>query len=40
MLDSALSRVRWSPNGQVLAVGDIEGVIYIYEAGEVIKLVN
>lgn len=34
MLDTALARVRWSPNGQVLAVGDIEGVIYIYEAGE------
>lgn len=35
VLDTALSKVQWSPNGQLLAVGDVEGTIYIYEAGEV-----
>ena len=35
VLDTALSKVQWSPNGQLLAVGDIEGTIHIYEAGEV-----
>ncbi len=34
-MDCALSKVQWSHNGQLLAVGDIEGTIHIYEAGEV-----
>lgn len=35
-LDVALTKVRWGPNGQLLAVSDVEGVIHIYEVGEVI----
>lgn len=34
-LDIALSKVSWSPNGLLLAVGDVDGNIHIYEAGEV-----
>ena len=34
-LDRALNKVRWAPTGQLLACGDFEGGIHIYEAGEV-----
>jgi len=32
---SALNRVRWSPGGKEVAVGDSEGRVWIYDAGEV-----
>ena len=32
---SALNRVRWSSGGKEVAVGDSEGRVWIYDAGEV-----
>ena len=34
-LDTALSKLCWSPNGQYLACGDIEGKVHLFETGEV-----
>ncbi|KAG7275202.1 hypothetical protein CRUP_012990, partial [Coryphaenoides rupestris] len=31
---SALNRVRWSSGGKEVAVGDSEGRVWIYDAGE------
>jgi hypothetical protein len=39
VVDVALAKVQWSPNGQLLAAGDVEGSLYIYEAGEVSKTI-
>ena len=34
-LDVCLSKLHWAPNGHHVAVGDCEGKVHIYEAGEV-----
>lgn len=34
-LDVCLSKLHWAPTGHHVAVGDCEGKVYIYEAGEV-----
>ena len=34
-LDTTLSKLCWSPNGQHLACGDIEGKVHLFETGEV-----
>lgn len=34
-LDICLSKLHWAPTGHHVAVGDIEGKVHIYEAGEV-----
>ena len=34
-LDHALCKLSWAPSGQLLAVGDVDGVLHIFEAGEV-----
>jgi dynein intermediate chain len=33
-LDACLSKLHWAPNGHHIAVGDCEGKIHVYEAGE------
>ena len=34
-LDVSLSKLAWAPSGHHIACGDIDGRVYIYEAGEV-----
>lgn len=34
-LDACLSKLHWAPNGHYVAVGDCEGKVHIFEAGEV-----
>ena len=34
-LGTALSKLCWSPNGQYLTCGDIEGKVHLFETGEV-----
>ena len=33
----ALNRVKWTPSGMNLTVGDDNGKIWVYELGEVIR---
>jgi dynein intermediate chain len=33
-LDACLSKLHWAPNGHYVAVGDCEGKVHIFEAGE------
>lgn len=36
---SALNRVRWSSGGKEVAVGDSEGRVWVYDTGEVLKII-
>ena len=34
-LDHALCKLSWAPSGQLVAVGDVDGALHVFEAGEV-----
>ena len=34
-LDHALCKLSWAPSGQLVAVGDVDGTLHVFEAGEV-----